>query len=351
MVWSESGPLTASACTAAAAWPPARTTSRRAGIFGAPSPGTAAPSTWASACPTTAPAATIAPAVPTPAARRKRRLVRPGSSAACPLLCRPVGMEDPPRCAPPCMNDRTQPLLRRIDKSATLPRLRLAEAAEDGDDLPQDLGVVAVDGVEGGVVREELDVPAAAEEVLDRGLGLLVGDEGGDHVAVVGRVLTADDHVVAVFQPYGDHRLSADLEHEELTLADQLTREGQQLLDHVLGQGTGTGGDRGAHQGHVGGQRPRHGGHRLLEVDLDGAGLGRVAADEALALERLELGVDAGRRGQADGLADHLQDATLPGGELLRHRCTPSRRNSLPPAEPDSSSADGTKQTPVRCRG
>src|SRR5829696_10556186 len=29
MVWSDSGPLTASACTAAAAWPPARTTLRR----------------------------------------------------------------------------------------------------------------------------------------------------------------------------------------------------------------------------------------------------------------------------------------------------------------------------------
>src|SRR5829696_3913709 len=61
MVWSESGPLTASACTAAAPWPPARTTLRRAGIFGAEPPGTAAPSAWAPACPTTAPAATIAP--------------------------------------------------------------------------------------------------------------------------------------------------------------------------------------------------------------------------------------------------------------------------------------------------
>jgi hypothetical protein len=36
----------------------------------------------------------MAPAVPTPAARRKRRLVRPGSFAARPLLCRPVGMGD-----------------------------------------------------------------------------------------------------------------------------------------------------------------------------------------------------------------------------------------------------------------
>jgi hypothetical protein len=81
-------------------WPPARTTSRRAGIFGAEPPGTAAPSTWAPAWPTTAPAATIAPAVPTPAARRKRRLVRSWSSAARPLLCRPVGMGDPPRRGP-----------------------------------------------------------------------------------------------------------------------------------------------------------------------------------------------------------------------------------------------------------
>jgi hypothetical protein len=74
-------------------------------------------------------------------------------------------------------------------------------------------------------------------------------------------------------------------------------------------------------------------------MHLDSARLGRVAADEALALERLELGVDAGGRGQADRVADltdrrgvasvgdrvadHLQDASLPGGELLRHRCTP----------------------------
>ena len=38
----------------------------------------------------------------------------------------------------------------------------LAEAAEDGDDLPEDLRLVAVDRVEGGVVGEELDVAAPA---------------------------------------------------------------------------------------------------------------------------------------------------------------------------------------------
>jgi hypothetical protein len=37
-----------------------------------------------------------------------------------------------------------------------------AEAAEDGDDLPEDLRLVAVDRVEGGVVGEELDVAAPA---------------------------------------------------------------------------------------------------------------------------------------------------------------------------------------------
>jgi hypothetical protein len=38
----------------------------------------------------------------------------------------------------------------------------LAEAAEDGDDLAEDLGLVPVDRVEGGVVGEELDVAAPA---------------------------------------------------------------------------------------------------------------------------------------------------------------------------------------------
>ena len=53
----------------------------------------------------------------------------------------------------------------------------LAQAAEDGDDLAEDLGLVPVDRVEGGVVGEELDVAAPAGEVLDRGLGLVVGEQ------------------------------------------------------------------------------------------------------------------------------------------------------------------------------
>jgi hypothetical protein len=92
-------------------------------------------------------------------------------------------------------------------------------------------------GSKAGLSGRSWTWPARREEVLDRGLGLLVGEEGGHHVAVVGGVLTADDHEVAVEDAGTDHRVPSDLQHHELALADQLARQGQQLLDHVVGQG------------------------------------------------------------------------------------------------------------------
>jgi hypothetical protein len=62
--------------------------------------------------------------------------------------------------------------------------------------------------------------------MLDRGLGLVVGEKRGHHVAVVGRVLAADDHEVAVKDAGADHRVPSDLEHDQLTLADQLAWQG-----------------------------------------------------------------------------------------------------------------------------
>src|SRR4030095_14735483 len=105
------------------------------------------------ACPPRARAATIPPPVPTPAARRNRRLFRPWSSAVRPLLCRPVGMGGSSSSCPP--------VRERPDSTPSVPNRQvgdlteagcLPEPAEDGDDLAEDLGVVPVDGVEGGVV-------------------------------------------------------------------------------------------------------------------------------------------------------------------------------------------------------
>ena len=80
--------------------------------------------------------------------------------------------------------------------------------------------------------------------------GLVAGDPGDDDVAVVGGGLGPADDVVAVDDGRLDHRVAPDPQHEQVALAREVGREGERLLDVLLGQHVGAGGDV-AHQGHV----------------------------------------------------------------------------------------------------
>ena len=118
-------------------------------------------------------------------------------------------------------------------------------------------------------------------------------------------------------------------------VAGEVVREREQLLDVLLGQHVGAGGDV-ADERDVA-HRPAldRGARGRVEADLDGPRLGGVAAQEAQALQRGEVAVHRGRRGEADRLADlaharrvaalahagldEVEDASLAGGELFGH--------------------------------
>ena len=76
------------------------------------------------------------------------------------------------------------------------------------------------------------DLAPLAQEGLDR--RFLARDAGDDDVAVVGGVLLAHDHVVAVEDPGVDHRVAPDPEHEQVAVAGEVLGEGHGLFD-VLG--------------------------------------------------------------------------------------------------------------------
>ena len=119
------------------------------------------------------------------------------------------------------------------------------------------------------------DLAALAGERLDR--GLVAGDAGHDDVAVVGRALGVAHDVVAVDDGGLDHRVAPHPQHEEVALAGEVGREGQGLLDVLLGQHVGAGGDV-AHEGHVADRPALDGGAGGgVEAHLDGPGLGGVA--------------------------------------------------------------------------
>ena len=193
-----------------------------------------------------------------------------------------------------------------------------SEAAQHRGDDAEDGGLGAVDGLVGLVVRHQPHLAVLALEGLDGGL---VTDQGGDDLAVAGGLLLADHHVVAVADRGVDHRVAGDLEQEELTVADELLRQREDRLDALLGQDRPAGGDP-AHDRHVGGLRHRVAdvglvdralvgrgdrlapGHQLGQEHLEGTGPVRVALEEALLLEDLQLVGDAGGAGQAHGLTD-----------------------------------------------
>src|SRR5699024_7018177 len=108
-----------------------------------------------------------------------------------------------------------------------------SEPADDGDDEAQDLGVGAVDGLVVLILRQQPLMTGLALEGLDRGLTV---EQGRDDLPVVSGVLLAHDDPVVVADGGLDHRIADDLEQEHLTRADDLSRQGEDIVDLLLGQ-------------------------------------------------------------------------------------------------------------------
>jgi hypothetical protein len=149
-----------------------------------------------------------------------------------------------------------------------------------------------------------------AEEALDR---RLIVHQRDDDLAVGRGVLRAHDDVVALEDSDVAHRLAAHAQHVLARLAPRQVRHLHVLLDVLLGQDRLAGRDvadqrqprpdRAAHAvDHV-----LHGTGEILThavQQLDGARLGRIAAQQPEPLEVGEMRVDGRRGRQADGLAD-----------------------------------------------
>src|SRR4051812_26925606 len=179
-------------------------------------------------------------------------------------------------------------------------------AAQHCHHLAEDGRIVTGDRLVRGVVREEPDVAVLALEALDRGLAF---QHGRHDVAVLGDGLAADRDPVAVADRGLDHGVADDLQHEQFAVTDQLAGEREDVLDRLLGEDRATGGDA-ADQWHVrrgglaGGVGRLHGGALVGAADLVRARTVRVAAQEALPLQRHQLVCDRRGAGQPHGLAD-----------------------------------------------
>ena len=95
--------------------------------------------------------------------------------------------------------------------------------------------------------------------------------------------LGAGHHEVAVEDAGVDHRVAPDPQHEQVAVAGEVGRDRERLLDVLLGQHVGAGGDV-AHERDVADRPPLdRRARQRVEADLDGPGLRGVAAEEARA--------------------------------------------------------------------
>ncbi|BCJ57789.1 hypothetical protein Jiend_12110 [Micromonospora endophytica] len=211
-----------------------------------------------------------------------------------------------------------------------------SDAAQHGDDPTHDGGVVAGNRIEGRVLRHQPDMAVPPAVGLH---GRLAVEHGGDDLAGVRGRLLPDHHPVAVADRRVEHRVALDLEHEDLALADQLPGQRKDVLHRLLGEDRPTGGDPTEHR-HVRRGGSLGAGQLVVDVagraDVHGPWTVRVAPQEALLLQLLELVGDAGRRDQPHRLtdladarrvtvplhpgADEVEDAPLPGGQVDRRR-------------------------------
>ena len=98
-------------------------------------------------------------------------------------------------------------------------------------------------------------------------------------------VLRTGDDEVAVHDADVDHRIATNPQHEQIAGAGEVFRQREQLLDVLLRQHVGTGGDI-ADQRDVTNRAALDGDtRRRVEADLDGARLGWVTLEEAHSLQ------------------------------------------------------------------
>ena len=82
---------------------------------------------------------------------------------------------------------------------------------------------------------------------------------------------------VAVEDAGVDHRVAPDPQHEQVAVAGEVGREREELLDVLLGQHVGAGGDVADERDVADGPALDGGAGGRVEADLDGPGLGGVA--------------------------------------------------------------------------
>src|SRR5689334_15582616 len=166
--------------------------------------------------------------------------------------------------------------------------------------LDEDISLLEAHGLHGRIGRLQSD-PAAglAVELLHGGLAAV--DQGDNHLAVLGRLLTVDHHDVAVDDMLVDHRGALHLQGViRAAPREHLLRYGDAFLMHQ-GFDRSAGGDF-AQQGDFAGGR----GAPRWEY-LDGTALVVGAADIALALQVGEMLVDCCQRLKPEMLGDFLE--------------------------------------------
>ena len=176
---------------------------------------------------------------------------------------------------------------------------RLCVFAEDAEDfaLDADVGGGGVDGGHLGVGGLEADHAAFAVEALEGGVGAV--DEGDDDLAFAGGAGALDQDVVAGDDVLVAHGVAADLEGEDLAVADDVA-EGDALggLDGLDGL---AGGDA-AQQGEAIGAF-------LAAADgqnVDGTAAIVRALKQAFVLQIGDVLVDGGERAEAQAAGDLL---------------------------------------------
>src|SRR5579875_454183 len=129
---------------------------------------------------------------------------------------------------------------------------RPLDPPQHGHDLAEDARLVPEDRGVSRVVRDQPHMPVALLERLDRrgALSPLALDHCRDDLAVLRVRLLPDDDPVAVGDGGVDHRVTGNLEKEVRSLADELLRQREDVLDLLLGKDRATSGDA-ADQRHV----------------------------------------------------------------------------------------------------
>src|SRR5579885_2125678 len=204
---------------------------------------------------------------------------------------------------------------RTATSAAASPNLRSAlEFSDHSLHAAEDRDIARVDWRHRTILRLQPNAAVFLIKAFDRRFAL---DHRDHDLPVVGRFLRPYDDQIAVEDRGIDHRVALHAQHEAVRSACERRGQHEFALD-VLLRGDGNAGRDLADHGHDDGLGLR--GNRT-DFASQGPRLGRIAADEAVFLERLEVGVDrrGGRQPHAlADLADRRRVAPL-GGELANH--------------------------------